>query len=67
MLLLCFHGQQIEIESNLTQFQIRGQGVDEEPIGILQIDKYTGEVTVHGPVDYERFQSLQVCHYLPQD
>lgn len=50
----------IQIENNLTLFKISGHGVDEEPKGILQIDEFTGEITVHGPVDYEKHQTLEL-------
>lgn len=60
LMLLCFDTLQINIEGNLTLFKIEGQGVDEEPKGILQIDPYSGHVTVHGAVDYEEFNILRV-------
>ncbi|XP_028265520.1 B-cadherin-like isoform X2 [Parambassis ranga] len=48
----------IKVEKNLTQYKIRGPGVDEEPKGILQINEDTGEITVCKPVDYEEYQSF---------
>uniref|UniRef100_A0A3Q1D214 Cadherin domain-containing protein n=1 Tax=Amphiprion ocellaris TaxID=80972 RepID=A0A3Q1D214_AMPOC len=36
-----------------TFFELFGEGVDEEPMGILSIDKDTGELSVHKAVDYE--------------
>lgn len=60
MLLLYFHSLQIKIEKNLTHFKMYGQGADLEPKGLLQINKVTGEITVHRPVDYEKFKLLKV-------
>ncbi|KAI7794589.1 cadherin-like protein 26 [Triplophysa rosa] len=37
----------------LVNFVLYGQGVDEEPKNILTITKDTGEIYVHGKVDYE--------------
>ncbi|KAF3697091.1 Cadherin-2 Neural cadherin [Channa argus] len=50
----------VKVEKTLSLFQIQGQGVDEEPKGILQINQYTGEITVHGIVDYEKFNVLKM-------
>ncbi|XP_049920197.1 cadherin-2A-like [Epinephelus moara] len=50
----------IEVEKKLTFFKIHGQGVDLEPTGILQIDENTGVISVHGPVDYERYRVLKL-------
>ncbi|XP_068609675.1 cadherin-like protein 26 [Brachionichthys hirsutus] len=50
----------IHVEKNLGMFEILGQGAGEEPKGVLQIDGHTGEITVHRPVDYEKFRSLKV-------
>ncbi|XP_067449720.1 cadherin-like protein 26, partial [Thunnus thynnus] len=55
-----YHLGNIKKENNLTLFKISGHGVDEEPIGILRINEFTGEITVHGPVDYEKYQTLEV-------
>ncbi len=60
VLLFCFHFLQIDVEKDLTLFRIHGQGVDEEPKGVLQINERTGEIMVHRPVDYEEFQVLKV-------
>lgn len=57
---MCFDSLQIKVEKDLTLFEIKGQGVDEDPKGILQINRNTGEITVHGPVDYEKFKVLKV-------
>ncbi|XP_035864272.1 cadherin-2-like [Sander lucioperca] len=52
----------ISVMNKFVSFKINGQGADEEPKGILQINKITGELTVHGPVDYEKFKVLKlVC------
>ncbi|KAF1390274.1 hypothetical protein PFLUV_G00056370 [Perca fluviatilis] len=52
----------ISVRNEFVSFKIRGHGADEEPKGTLQIDKITGELTVHGPVDYEKFKVLKlVC------
>ncbi|XP_070766908.1 cadherin-like protein 26 isoform X2 [Enoplosus armatus] len=50
----------IEIEKDFTLFKIRGQGFDEEPKGVLKINEDTGEVTVHRPVDYEKFHIFKL-------
>ncbi|KAM9350587.1 cadherin-like protein 26 isoform 2-T2 [Symphorus nematophorus] len=50
----------IQIEKNLVLFKIHGQGVDEEPKDVLQINEYTGEITVHCPIDYEKHKSLKL-------
>ncbi|XP_068198583.1 cadherin-like protein 26 [Antennarius striatus] len=50
----------INIEKKLGMFEILGQGADEEPKGVLQIDKHTGELSVHRPVDYEEFSVLKL-------
>uniref|UniRef100_A0A3Q1FVE7 Cadherin 27 n=1 Tax=Acanthochromis polyacanthus TaxID=80966 RepID=A0A3Q1FVE7_9TELE len=36
-----------------TFFELFGEGVDEEPMGVLSIHKDTGELSVHKAVDYE--------------
>ncbi|KAJ8257182.1 hypothetical protein GJAV_G00182790 [Gymnothorax javanicus] len=41
-------------------FALRGKGVDEEPRGILSIDKESGVIYVHGKVDYEQHKKLQL-------
>ncbi|XP_070824608.1 cadherin-like protein 26 [Chaetodon trifascialis] len=50
----------IKVEKDLSLFKIKGQGVDEDPIGILQINRETGEITVHGPVDYEKYKVFKL-------
>ncbi|XP_076596261.1 cadherin-like protein 26 isoform X2 [Chaetodon auriga] len=50
----------IKVEKDLSLFEIKGQGVDEDPIGILQINRETGEITVHGPVDYEKYKVFKI-------
>uniref|UniRef100_A0A8P4G384 Cadherin domain-containing protein n=1 Tax=Dicentrarchus labrax TaxID=13489 RepID=A0A8P4G384_DICLA len=50
----------ITIEKNLTLFKIHGQGVDEEPKGVLQINEHTGDVTVHRAVDFEKFHVFRL-------
>ncbi|KAM7006223.1 cadherin-like protein 26 [Tautogolabrus adspersus] len=41
-------------------FDLFGQGVDEEPKGVLSIHRETGNVYVHKPVDYEKHTLLKV-------
>ncbi|XP_045911482.1 cadherin-like protein 26 [Micropterus dolomieu] len=50
----------IKVEKKLVLFEIHGQGVDKEPTGILKINNSTGEIFVHGPVDYEKFKVLKL-------
>ncbi|XP_026224555.1 cadherin-like protein 26 isoform X2 [Anabas testudineus] len=51
----------VEVVANSSfQLKIQGQGVDEEPKNILQIDESTGEITINGPVDHERFKVLML-------
>ncbi|XP_049436346.1 cadherin-2-like [Epinephelus fuscoguttatus] len=50
----------IKVEEKASFFEIHGQGVDEEPKGILQINKNTGILSVHGPVDYEKYRVLKL-------
>ncbi|KAG8002549.1 Cadherin-like protein 26 [Nibea albiflora] len=49
----------VKVDNQFTKFEIHGEGVEKEPKGILQIDEKTGEVTVHGPVDYETYKVLK--------
>lgn len=51
---------QIEVEKDLVLFMIQGQGVDEEPTQVLEINSYTGEIKVLRSVDYEQYQTLKV-------
>ncbi|XP_030634244.1 cadherin-like protein 26 [Chanos chanos] len=41
-------------------FDLYGHGVDEDPKGILSIDKDTGVLTVHGKINYEEYTSLML-------
>ncbi|KAM4562238.1 cadherin-like protein 26 isoform 2-T3 [Odontesthes bonariensis] len=50
----------VGVEKNLRLFEIHGQGVDEDPKDILQINENTGEVLVLGPVDHEQFDILKL-------
>lgn len=48
------------------EYQISGMGVDEEPKGVLRINRDTGELFVVKKVDREKHQSLKVSltwHY----
>lgn len=38
------------------EFQISGNGVDEDPINVFTIDSHTGEVFVHRAVDREQYE-----------
>lgn len=48
------------MEKSATLFNISGQGVDQDPIGLLQINGVTGEITVNRPVVYKEFPYLKV-------
>uniref|UniRef100_G3PQP6 Cadherin domain-containing protein n=1 Tax=Gasterosteus aculeatus aculeatus TaxID=481459 RepID=G3PQP6_GASAC len=50
----------IKIEKTLIYFEISGPGVEAEPRDVLRIDRNTGVITVHRPVDYEIDKSLMV-------
>lgn len=51
----------IKIERNyLVYFELFGEGVDEEPKGVLSIDKESGTLYVHRAVDYEEKTVLKV-------
>lgn len=51
---------QIELErSYLVRYQLKGQGVDTEPTGILDIDK-EGNVLVYRKLDFENKQGIKV-------
>ncbi|KAI1890861.1 hypothetical protein AGOR_G00157960 [Albula goreensis] len=41
-------------------FELQGNGVDEDPKGLLQIDKAKGIISVLGKVDYEKHQVLKL-------
>ncbi|XP_051515748.1 cadherin-like protein 26 isoform X2 [Myxocyprinus asiaticus] len=44
----------IELEKTyLVNFELKGEGVDQEPKNILLINRDTGEIDVYGKVDYE--------------
>ncbi|XP_029912577.1 cadherin-like protein 26 isoform X2 [Myripristis murdjan] len=49
----------IEIEKKFTVLRLHGQGVDKDPIGLLQINQ-GGTVTVHKKVDYEQYRKLKL-------
>lgn len=50
----------LQIKTVKDLIKIHGQGVDMDPKGILQINSETGEITVHGPVDFEKHQKFTV-------
>lgn len=41
-------------------FNLKGQGVDKDPKGVLRIEEATGRILVYGPVDFEEYQVLKV-------
>uniref|UniRef100_A0AAX7UVW4 Cadherin domain-containing protein n=1 Tax=Astatotilapia calliptera TaxID=8154 RepID=A0AAX7UVW4_ASTCA len=41
-------------------FELHGQGVDEEPMGVISIDEYSGMLNVHKAVDYEKWHTLEL-------
>lgn len=45
----------------LVNFVLSGSGADEDPKGVLSINRKTGEILVHKKVDYETFPILRVC------
>ncbi|KAM9361771.1 cadherin-like protein 26 [Symphorus nematophorus] len=49
----------IERQYNI-YFDLLGEGVDEEPVGVLSIDKESGMVCVHKAVDYEKYTLLKL-------
>ncbi|XP_067302917.1 cadherin-like protein 26 isoform X2 [Pseudorasbora parva] len=52
----------IEIaRSYLVRYQLTGQGVDKEPMGLLKIDN-EGYVLVHRKVDYENKEGIKILH-----
>lgn len=55
---------QIKVEKTLTFFEIHGQGVEEEPKGVLQINNRTGEMTVHRTVDFEAYKEIKVGRWV---
>ncbi|KAI5612091.1 cadherin-like protein 26 isoform X1 [Silurus asotus] len=44
----------------LVNFVLSGSGVDVEPIGVLSIDRKTGQILVHKKVDHETFPVLRL-------
>ncbi|XP_054473281.1 cadherin-like protein 26 [Anoplopoma fimbria] len=48
------------VETNGRHFKLYGEGVDEEPKGVLSIHKETGTVSVHRAVDYETKTMLKL-------
>ncbi|KAM9813786.1 cadherin-like protein 26 [Neosynchiropus ocellatus] len=51
----------INVESEyLIYFDLYGEGVDEEPRGVLSVDKESGTISVHKPVDYEKQTTLRL-------
>ncbi|XP_042346961.1 cadherin-like protein 26 [Plectropomus leopardus] len=52
----------IDIRKKFPFFKISGQGINLEPKDILSINQSTGEVSVHGPVDYEQYRVLKVTY-----
>ncbi|XP_029995890.1 cadherin-13-like isoform X2 [Sphaeramia orbicularis] len=48
----------IKVEKNIRIFEIHGQGYDEEPKGVFQINKRTGELTVHRTIDFEQYKNF---------
>ncbi|XP_067303574.1 cadherin-like protein 26 [Pseudorasbora parva] len=52
----------IEIErSYLVKLQLKGQGVDKEPMGLLKMD-HKGYISVHRKVDYENTLGIKVLN-----
>ncbi len=52
---------QVNIKQDvLMHFELFGQGVDEEPKGVLSINGDTGMVYVHKALDYEERKMLKV-------
>uniref|UniRef100_A0A3B4GX61 Cadherin domain-containing protein n=1 Tax=Pundamilia nyererei TaxID=303518 RepID=A0A3B4GX61_9CICH len=41
-------------------FELHGQGVDEEPMGVISIDEFSGMLNVHKAVDYEKWHTLEL-------
>lgn len=50
---------QIELDRKyLVNFALYGEGVNEEPKGVLSINGQTGEICVHKKVDYESIADI---------
>lgn len=56
---VCFFQIQLDVKY-LVQFQIHGQGADEEPKNLLTIDKTDGTLWMTRKVDYEKYRILKV-------
>ncbi|XP_023181434.1 cadherin-like protein 26 [Xiphophorus maculatus] len=41
-------------------FDLKGQGVDKDPKGVLRIEESTGRILAYGPVDFEEYQVLKL-------
>ncbi|XP_043978608.1 cadherin-like protein 26 [Gambusia affinis] len=41
-------------------FNLRGQGVDKDPKGVLRIEESTGRILVYRPVDFEEYRVLEL-------
>ncbi|XP_007563454.1 cadherin-3 [Poecilia formosa] len=41
-------------------FDLKGQGVDQDPKGVLRIEESTGKIVVYKPVDFEEYQVLKL-------
>lgn len=50
----------VDIDPGLNVLQITGQGLDEEPAEIIEINEKSGRIFVLKPVDYEQYQILRV-------
>lgn len=59
-LLVRFDWLQIKLADQVRAFKLRGQGVELEPIDLLDINEETGNISVHYAVDYEKYQVLKV-------
>lgn len=61
MLNVCSFCFQLNIEKHiLSEYIIRGQGIDQDPKGIFSINPTEGSIYVHGKVDYEKYKHLTV-------
>lgn len=65
LLLLHFDSLQVKIAEQLRLFSLRGQGIELDPKGVLNIDPDTGEIFVLRPVDYEEYSILKVRGKFP--
>ncbi|KAM4028168.1 desmocollin-2-like isoform 2-T2 [Anomaloglossus baeobatrachus] len=58
--------EQIQSDTQLDYvifYSITGQGVDQHPVGLFQINPTTGEIYITGPVDREEFPFFQLMAY----